>query len=133
MKKLLMTLVPCLLLFANGCAPAPPSDPVGVVKAEVQAVNKGQVDLAVSYFSDDAQVISAIGQPQGKAKIKAYLTNLVAMKEHDEVVDLAVDGANVTGNLKISDTALAAPTNVMLKAVVQNGKITMLETGSKAQ
>jgi ketosteroid isomerase-like protein len=102
------------------------------VKAEIEAVNKGQVDVASSYFSDDAQIVTSIGQPKGKEKIRAFVFNLVQMKEHDEIVDLAADGTSVTGRMTLTDTALkAVPVN--LKAVVEDGKIVSWEEGSAAK
>ena len=128
--KLSLILIGCLLLVLLGCSPAVrPHDPVGVVKAEIEAVNKGQVDTATSYFSDDAQIVTSIGQPKGKEKIRAFVFNLVQMKEHDDIVNLASDGTNVTGRMTLTDTALqAVPVN--LKAVVQRGKIVSWEEGS---
>jgi ketosteroid isomerase-like protein len=68
----------------------------------LKAIHKGQVDAASSYFSDDAQIAPPIGQPKGKEKIRAFLFNLVQMKEHDDTLDLAADGTNVTGLVCLS-------------------------------
>jgi ketosteroid isomerase-like protein len=135
MKQLLI-LTACLIPLLFGCSPAvPPHEPTAVVRALITAVNRGQVDVASSYFSDDAQIITAFGQPKGKAKIRNFMANEIAMKEHDDIIDLAADGANVTGTMKILNKALqdnsketfgkkADPVPLTLKAVVQDGKIT---------
>jgi ketosteroid isomerase-like protein len=102
------------------------------VKAEIEAINKGQVDVASSYFSDDAQMVTSIGQPKGKEKIRTFVINLIQMKEHDDIANLAVDGTNVTGRMTLTNTALQA-TPVSLKAVVQDGKIVSWEEGSAAK
>ena len=57
--KLSLITIGCLLLLLLGCSPAVrPHDHVGVVKAEIEEINKGQVEVASSYFSDNAQMVS---------------------------------------------------------------------------
>jgi hypothetical protein len=131
--ELSLILIGCLLLVLLGCSAAVrPHDPVGVVKAEIEVVDKGQVDVASSYFSDDAQIVTAWGQQKAREKIRAFMFNLVQMKEHDDIINLVADGTNVTGRMTLADTALK-DTPVNLKAVVEDGKITRWEEGSAAK
>jgi len=142
--KLSLILIGCLLLLLLGCSPAVKlNDPVGVVKAEIEAVNRGQNEVASSYFSDEAQIITSFGQPKGKEKIRAFMFNLVRMKERDNIIDLTADGSNVTGKMTITNTALRdnsmatygkdTPMPVNLKAVVEDAKIVSWEEGSAAK
>jgi ketosteroid isomerase-like protein len=113
------------------------------VKAEIEAVNKGQADIASSYFSDDAQIITSLGQPKGRAKIWTFMFNLIGMKEHDSIIELAADGANVTGKMAITNAELQNNSKetwgkvilmpVTLKAIVQDGRIISWEVGSAAK
>ena len=124
----------CFLVLLFGCRQATqPHDPVGVVKAQIDALNKGQIDVATGYFSDDAQIVAPLGQPKGKEKIRAFILNQTKVKEHLEIIDMAADGANVAGTIIVKDTLTAKPIRENLKAIVQNGKITDWEVGTKAQ
>ena len=123
-----------LIVLISGCGQAPrPQDPIGVIRAQIEAVNKGQAEIAASFFSDDAQIVAPIGQAKGKEKIRAFMMNLIKVKEHEEIIDLAVDGTNVTGTIDIKDTLVAKPIRMTLKAKVLNGKITDWEIGTKAK
>jgi hypothetical protein len=140
--RLFLILFACLAILL-GCSPSvPPHDPLAVVKAEIAAVNAGHTDTAASLFADDAQIVTGFGQPSGKEKIHSFLYNLIKLKEHDDIVLLTSDGANVTGNLKIwnqnvgnneADIQSKASLDVTLKAVVQDGKIVSWEMGSPAK
>jgi limonene-1,2-epoxide hydrolase len=124
----------CIIVLLFGCGKAvPPRDPVGVVKAQIDAIDKAQIDVATDYFSEDAGIIAPLGQPKGKEKIRAFMLNLTKVKEHIQIIDLAADGANVTGTIDVKDTLTTIPIRMNLKATVLNGKITNWEVGTKAQ
>jgi hypothetical protein len=123
-----------LIVLISGCGHAPRAqDPIGVIRAQIEAVNKGRAEIAASLFSDDAQIVAPIGQAKGKEKIRAFMMNLVKVKEHEEIIDLAVDGTNVTGTVEIKDTLVTKPIRMTLKANVVNGKIAVWEIGTKAK
>jgi hypothetical protein len=124
----------CLLLLLFGCGQSPqPRDPVGVIQAEIQAINRGQADVAAGYFAENGQIISAWGQPTGKDKVKSFIsTTLIKLKSHAEVNALASDGSKVTGTITWSTPYEKFPP-FGLKAVVQDGKIASIEWGTAAK
>ena len=123
----------CILVLLFGCAKAPqPLDPVGVVKAQTDAINKVQIDVATAYFSNEAIIIAPLGQPKGKEKIHVFMLNLTEVKEHIEIIDLTTDGTNVTGTIDVKNALVAKPVRMNLKPIVLNGRITNWEVGTKA-
>ena len=84
--KLPMVLA-CICLVFVGCASAAtPHDPVGVVRAEIDAINKGQSDTAANLFASDGQLIVAGGQPKGRTNIRAFIIGgLIKLKTHAEI------------------------------------------------
>ncbi len=110
--------------------PAPATDPLSVTQAVLEAINSGDADLATSYFADNGQFITSVGQPRGTKKIHAFLANvLIPLNTHYEVKRLAADGDTVTGNCDLSSTH-GNFTGLKIRSTVQEGRIKSLMIGS---
>jgi hypothetical protein len=83
-------------LFAS-CAPARPTDPVGVVQAAYDRYNKGDLNGYLRFFSDEATVCAPLGCSHGIEEIREYISQHVpAGTRRYELSDLAANGNVVT-------------------------------------
>jgi hypothetical protein len=140
MKKFMVLMIlPCLMLIACGTS-VQPSDPVSVIRAEINSINKAQVDVATNLFSDDGQFVTGFGQPKGKDRIKNYIFGgLVKLKSHADIIELTANGFEVSGTIKLTNVALIDMYKgkqiplFSVKATVQNGKIQYMEWGTASK
>jgi len=118
---------------AGAAAPAPDTDPEGVIRAIFGALNAGDVKLATSYLAEDAVLVllpPAIAAPdpnviQGKEAISKWWTFLVSDKSGFDVSGFDVEGNKVTWKAAMTGaffTALGlAPLQAEGMGIVEDG------------
>jgi len=118
---------------AGAAAPAPATDPEGVIRAIFGALNAGDVKLATSYVAEDAVLVllpPAIAAPdpnviQGKEAISKWWTFIVSDKGGFDVSNFDVSGSKVTWKAAMTGayfTALGlAPLQAEGMGIVENG------------
>lgn len=118
---------------AGAAAPAPTTDPEGVIRAIFGALNAGDVKLATSYVAEDAVLVllpPAIAAPdpnviQGKEAISKWWTFLVSDKGGFDVSGFNVEGNRVTWQAAMTGaffTALGlAPLQAEGMGIVEDG------------
>ena len=130
-----LTICSCLLLALMACgAASQPRSPEAVVRAAIEAIDKGQGEKAAGLFAEDSELVTAFGQPKGKQEIRDFIVvNVVKMKTRAKSKDLQSNGETVTGTFALTNAALVdefAPKPVppfFLKALIQGGKIKYME------
>jgi ketosteroid isomerase-like protein len=114
------------ILVLPGALYAQETDPLTVINSWLEALNAGDVDTALSYLADDAQI-----EPDqvysGKEEIRGWYENLVGGNGVSTVSDCQVDGETVTCNSTYSDDGLQAMGVDYLEGtlvlILQDGKI----------
>jgi len=149
MKKTALLLI-VMLILAVGCQPAPTptpvpptqppaptpvptADPASVIKALADALNAGNVDAAVAFYTDDAtqtQQPPPAGQSgvrTGKEQIRGFVKGLVADHFSGELSNLKVAGDKITFTSTFSTDTYRklgiAPLVTVEEAVFEGGKI----------
>jgi len=126
MKKLTLLLLVAILLTA--CGPAPQD----VVNAWQAALNKGDVDAALSFLADDATVTivppaDGDGVYNGHAEIRGWYETIVAGKGSGALSDCKADGEIVACLSTYADEGLKAMGVDFIEgdwvAMVRDGKI----------
>lgn len=82
---------------ANAVPPAPPGSPAGIVDAQIEAYNSGDVEAFAAFYADDVEFFDlGPGNPttmQGKAAlIKRYRPILEKRRPRARVLNRIVDG-----------------------------------------
>lgn len=130
------------LVIAAGCAaptatpeppaptPVPPAaaapDQLAAVKAWADAIYRGDVDAALSYFTDDGKYL--VGEPAyGKDCMRQVFNWLAGLETKWEFLECLPDGDSITCSMIVLDGCRAAsgPTGLPVKATftLQDGKI----------
>ena len=122
-----------IVTTAGAAAPAPTTDPEGVIRAIFGALNAGDVKLATSYLAEDAVLVllpPAIAAPdpnviQGKEAISKWWTFLVSDEGGFDVSGFDVEGNKVTWKAAMTGayfTALGlAPLQAEGMGIVEDG------------
>jgi len=132
MKKLITSIlaVVVMLVMASQSAMAQATDPLSVMKASLDAINAGDVDVAVATFADDAVFTTPTGSFKGKDQIRSAIMADVANHVQIEATNFQVAGDKVTYSFKQSNDRLRGLgidfINGNSEAIIQNGKIMSL-------
>ena len=94
-----------LLIVAcvSSCSQAP--DPKTVLNSWNDALNQGQIDVALSYLAENA-VVTIVPPPSGsgiftgKSEIRAWYEGNTAQHSYNEMIEVKVDGEKVTWTSK---------------------------------
>ena len=105
MKKLSLILFVSILLAS--CAPRPED----VINSWQEAINRGDIDAALSYLADDATVTiippaEGDGIYNGREEIRGWYETMVAAKGQGTTDDCQVDGEKVTCHDTYTDDGL---------------------------
>lgn len=142
--KLLVIVTVCLTIAAGCAAPAapeptpvppeptptpvPPAAPdlLAVVQAWADAIDRDDVDAALSYFTDDGKYL--VGEPAyGKDRMRQVFNWLAGQETKWEFLECQPDGDSITCSTMVLDGCRAAsgPTGLPVKATftLQDGKI----------
>jgi len=109
-KVILFTLLGILVILLSACGPAPQS----VVNSWQEALNKGDIDAALSYLADDATVTIAPPGPDGDgvynghAEIRGWYETIAAGKGTGALKDCKIEGETVTCVSTYADEGLKA-------------------------
>ena len=126
MKKGVFGMVVVALLVLPGAICAQEVDPLTIVNGWLEALNAGDVDAALSYLADDAQIVSDQAY-SGKQEIRGWYENIVGANGVSALSDCQVDGETVTCNNVYADDGLRAIGVDFLEGelvlVVRDGKI----------
>jgi hypothetical protein len=131
-KKLITSIlaVVVMLVMASQSALAQAADPLSVMKASLDAINAGNVDVAVATFADDAVFTTPTGSFKGKDQIRRAIMADVANHVQIEATNFQVAGDKVTYSFKQSNDRLRGLgidfINGNTEAIIQNGKIMSL-------
>jgi ketosteroid isomerase-like protein len=127
MKKLIVLLFVAILLTA--CGPAPQS----VANSWVEALNKGDIDSALSYLAEDAVVTISPAGPEGDAvftghtEIRGWYETIKTGKGITTLSNCKVDGETITCNDVYADEGLKSMGVDFLEgewvATIKDGKI----------
>lgn len=127
MKNLTLLLLIAILLTA--CGPKP----LDVVNSWVAALNKGDIDTALSYLADDATVTISPAGPEGDAtftghaEIRGWYETLTAGKGVTTLSNCKMDGETMTCKDVYFDEGLKSMGVDFLEgewvAIIQDGKI----------
>ncbi len=132
--KLLLSIL--LAMAIVGMLPRPATaqtpDPVAVVKASLDAVNRGDVEAALALFADDATFRRPPDSWTGTEQLRAMLQADVAIHSHIEASNFQLAGDQVTYTFKGSNDrfrslgidSIEGTTTV----TVQGGKVTLVTT-----
>jgi ketosteroid isomerase-like protein len=107
-KKLITSIlaVVMMLVLASQSALAQATDPLSVMKASLDAINAGNVDVAVATFADDAVFTTPTGSFKGKDQIRSAIMADVANHVQIEATNFQVAGDKVTYSFKQSNDRL---------------------------
>jgi len=127
MKKLTFLLLVAILLTA--CGPKP----LDVVNAWQAALNKGDIDAALSHLADDATVTIAPPGPDGDgvytghAEIRGWYETIVSGKGKGTLTNCKADGETITCTSTYADEGLKAMGVDFIEgswvAVIRDGRI----------
>ncbi|MFB0538058.1 MAG: nuclear transport factor 2 family protein [Anaerolineae bacterium] len=135
MKTRLIAITTLVVMLALPVALyAQETDPAAVVMAEVEAMNAGDIDAVVALYADDLVVKLVPPIPPdspdtytGKAELRAWFEELVAVNFKMEVEILQVEGDTVTTKCRTwmdpTRQMGVAPLEATLVYTVQDGKI----------
>jgi ketosteroid isomerase-like protein len=129
MKRLVMILwVAALALIVTGCGGGGrPTDPAGVMDAYTDAINAGDVELALSYVAEDAVYDRPGGQFVGKAEVRGFVEDLIARNVEVELIgERAVDGDTVTWT---SHVTIDDPENPGTRLDLTNNSLSVVQNG----
>jgi hypothetical protein len=120
--------VVALMLALPGTLLAQESDPEAVARAVYEAMNAGDVETALSYYSDDAVLsLGAFGSYSGKEALRAQFEHEVSLNASWELSDFQVEGDTVTFKSRYTSDDMRA-LGVTLEGTeaitIQDGKIT---------
>ena len=117
----MLMLVPVL---GSACAPAQPiTEPDLVIITMYEALNKDDIDGAMAFIADDALFVTATVF-RGKDEIREFMQGLSDHQARYEVIDLQVEGEEVTWTLK--GTMDVKSFERPIRAEIQDGKIVKL-------
>ena len=126
MKREILGMVVLAILVLPGALYAQETDPLSVVDSWLEALNTGDVDAALSYLADDAQITSDQVYT-GKQGIRGWYESIVGANAASTLSDCQVDGETVTCNNVYTDDGLQAIGVDFLEGelvlVVRDGKI----------
>jgi hypothetical protein len=116
-----------LLLALPGALLAQESDPEALARAVYEAMNAGDVEVALALFADDAVLdLGAFGKFSGKEELRAAFENEVALNASWEASDFRVEGNTVTFKSRYTSDMMQA-LGVTLEAIevitIEDGKI----------
>jgi hypothetical protein len=135
MKKLFIIVLVLVAVLALPLAlQAQETDPAAVVEGQAAAINAGDLEATMAYFSDDAVITLAYPPPapaevySGAAEIRAWFEELWAMNFELDSTILQVEGNVVTADEKsysdFSRELGIAPLAGITEYQVQAGQIT---------
>jgi hypothetical protein len=114
------------MMVLPGALYAQEADPLTIVNSWLEALNAGDVDAALSYLADDAQITSD-RMYTGKQEIRGWYESIVGANAVSTLNDCQVDGETVTCNNVYTDDGLRAIGVDFLEGelvlVVRDGKI----------
>jgi hypothetical protein len=126
MKRGILAMVFLSTLVLPGALYAQETDPLSIVNGWLEALNAGDVDAALSYLADDAQITSDQVY-SGKEEIRGWYEALVAANGVSTLSDCQVDGETVTCSSVYTDDGLQAMGVDFLEGtlvlIVRDGKI----------
>jgi hypothetical protein len=96
-QLLLALIVTALVVSLASCKPAQPTDPIAIIQASNERINKGDLDGYLKYFADDAVISDEHGRSVGTQAIREYMQQEIVAKDFRfELSDLSADGDIVT-------------------------------------
>jgi hypothetical protein len=104
----------------------PANDPSSVVAAFEAARNRGDIDAALAYFTDDATITQRTSVFTGKDDIRRFLQSASARGRTVQVTNRRGSGGQVTWLERPPQGQNLNPFEVSVQAVVQDGKIKSL-------
>ena len=107
MKRGMFGMVVLAILVLPGALYAQETDPLTIVNSWLEALNAGDVDAALSYVADDAQITSDQVYT-GKEQIRGWYENIVSANGASTLSDCQVDGETVTCSSVYTDDGLQA-------------------------
>jgi len=107
MKTVMFGMVVLAILMLPGALYAQETDPLTIVNSWLEALNAGDVDAALSYLADDAQITSDRAYT-GKEEIRGWYEDLVGANGTSTLSDCQVDGETVTCSSVYTDDGLQA-------------------------
>ena len=126
MKRGMFGMVVLAILVLPGALYAQETDPLTIVNSWLEALNAGDVDAALSYVADDAQITSDQVYT-GKEQIRGWYENIVSANGASTLSDCQVDGETVTCSSVYTDDGLQAMGVDFLEGelvlLVRDGKI----------
>lgn len=132
MKKWMVVLVLAATLALPVAAHAQEGDPTAVFSELADALNAGDVDVAMELVADDAVLtfvpdVAGTGPITGREQIRAWYEGLVAQNLRAEPSNVQVEGDRVTFSNKVwmndFEALGIAPVEYTGEGVVQEGKI----------
>ena len=129
-----------ILLFLCGAllsACGGTGDPETIFQSLNDALNAGDIDTALSYLSDDANVfINPERDFHGKDEIRGWYEFLVADNTSVEISNFQIDGETCTWDWKVAGDGIRAGGNefllVTMEGAVMDGKVQYYKiTGAK--
>jgi ketosteroid isomerase-like protein len=107
MKTVMFGMVVLAILMLPGALYAQETDPLTIVNSWLEALNAGDVDAALSYLADNAQITSDQAYT-GKEEIRGWYEDLVGANGTSTLSDCQVDGETVTCSSVYTDDGLRA-------------------------
>jgi hypothetical protein len=107
MKRTMLGMVILTILMLSGVLYAQEADPLTIVNDWLEALNAGDVDAALSYLADDAQITSNQAYT-GKQEIRGWYEAQVEANGVSTLSDCQVDGETVTCDSAYTDDGLQA-------------------------
>jgi len=130
---IILVILGAVLLAIPTVLNAQETDPAAVIEGQVAAINAGDVEATMTYFTDDAVVTVAYPPPApsdvytGAAEVQAWFEELMAMNFELESTILQVEGDVVIANEKsysdFSRELGIAPLEGITEYQVEDGKI----------
>jgi limonene-1,2-epoxide hydrolase len=127
-KRILLTLIAALTVLLAACAPAAtptPADPATIVQRYYDAVNKKELDTAMTFIADDVVFVNPYGKFAGKDEVRASLQLVMDDGITFDLSNFRGTSGRVVYDYMVKVNGEAVETGTDGLTIVRNGKITL--------
>jgi ketosteroid isomerase-like protein len=126
-KLILLSLILILATLLSACAPAQP-EPAAIVQRYYEALNKKELDTAMTFVADDAVFVNPYGTFKGKNDVRQSLQLVINDGITFDLSNLRDTNGRVVYDYTVKVNGEAVETGTDGLTIVRDGKITLDST-----
>jgi hypothetical protein len=126
-KLILLSLILILATLLSACAPAQP-EPAAIVQRYYEALNKKELDTAMTFIADDAIFVNPYGTFKGKNDVRQSLQLVINDGITFDLSNLRDTNGRVVYDYTVKVNGEAVETGTDGLTIVRDGKITLDST-----